>query len=344
MNAPFPTIDRPRLVTWDTKRQAIDYGEEAYRLVILALPGLSQLSLSSFVDPLRLANFISGRTFFEWTVASPDGSPVECASGFRLSVTTDFASAGQTIQANKGPSLLVVCTGDRVEKQTSASIINVLRLFRRHRVPIAALGTATWLLAECGILHDAPCTIHWDKRDALSETFGRLEVTDRLYVRDADLVTCAGELASFDLVMELISEHLGRKVAEAVCRHATAGQWRSGSERQLTAGVNETGSCKRVAEVIRIMEEHIEDPLPLRDIAKCVGRSPRQIERLFERSVSSTPMRYYLNLRLARAKRLLEQTDMPVVEVAVACGFTSASHFSKCFRLAFGIVPTACRN
>lgn len=344
MNAPFSTTDRPRLVTWDAKRQAIDYSKDVYRLAILALPGFSQLSLSSFVEPLRLANSISGRKFFEWTLASPDGSPAECSSGFHLSVDNDFSNVGHIIQANKGPNLVVVCSGEGVEKQTSASVINVLRLGRRYRVPIAALGTATWLLAECGMLEDTACTIHWDKLDALSETFGRVQATDRLYVRGPNLMTCAGGLASFDLVMELICDHLGREIADAVCQHAIARQWRSGSDRQGAAGVDTSGICKRLAEVIRIMEEHIEDPLPLRDIAKCVGRSTRQIERLFARSVSSPPMRYYLHLRLGRAKRLLEQTDLPVVEIAIACGFASSSNFSKCFREAFGAVPRACRK
>ncbi|ESY85964.1 AraC family transcriptional regulator [Mesorhizobium sp. LNHC220B00] len=306
------------------------------------LPGFSQLSLSSFVDPLRLANSVCGRSFFTWTIASLDGRPVECASGFSLSVGGDFAGLGERIQAFDGPSMVIVCAGDHVEKQISASLSKTLRLCKRQGVPIAALGTATWLLAETGLLDGAACTIHWDKRAALAETFARLQVHDTLFVRDPCLVTCAGEFASFDLVMELITEHLGKEVALAVCRHTTAGHWRSASDRQWT--INGTGVSKLIAEVIRMMEEHIEDPLPLRDIAECVGRSKRQIERLFNQAVSSSPMRYYLHLRLARAKRLVEQTDLPIVEVAIACGFASASHFSKCFRDVFGTSPSGYRS
>ncbi|MER8747462.1 GlxA family transcriptional regulator [Mesorhizobium sp. M1004] len=343
MNAPFSAGDRSRIVGWNPSRQVIDT-QDVYRLVILALPGFSLLSLSSFVDPLRLANSISGRSFFEWTIASLDGQPVECASGFILSVDSDFASTGGCVQAGKGPSMVIVCAGEWVQKQTSTSLSKILRLCKRQGVPIAALGTATWLLAESGLLDDSACTIHWDQRAALSEKFDRLQVTDRLFVRDTHLVTCAGEFASFDLVMELISERLGRDTALAVCRHTTAGHWRPASDRQQTINAGETGICKTMEEVIRIMEEHIEDPLPLRDIAKCVGRSQRQIERLFARSVSSSPMRYYLHLRLSRAKRLIGQTELPIVEIAIACGFASASHFSKCFREAFGANPSACRG
>ncbi|MFD2054842.1 GlxA family transcriptional regulator [Mesorhizobium calcicola] len=344
MNAPFSAGDRSRIVGWSLDRPEIDSGDEICRLTILALPGFSLLSLSSFVDPLRLANAVADRRFFEWTMVSPDGQPVECASGFSLAVAGDFARIAEGIQACKGPSMVVVCAGERVEKQVSASLSRILRLCKRFGTPLAALGTATWLLAESGVLDDAACTIHWDKRAALAETFARVLVNDRLFVRDAQIATCAGEFASFDLVMDLISEHLGKETALAVCRYTTAGHWRSASERQWTITGREMVTCKPLAEIVRIMEEHVEDPLPLRDIAKCVGRSRRQIERLFERSVSSSPMRYYMTLRLARAKRLIQQTDLPVVEIAVACGFASASHFSKCFRQIYGCNPRVCRN
>ncbi|MDX8496271.1 GlxA family transcriptional regulator [Mesorhizobium sp. VK22B] len=344
MNAPFSAGDHSRILEWRPAGQVIGVRENVCRLVILALPGFSQLSLSSFVDPIRLANSVSGQSFFEWTIASPDGTPVECASGFSLSVRSNFASIGERIQARKGPSMVIVCAGERVEKQTSTSLSKILRLCKRHKVPIVALGTATWLLAESGLLNETACTIHWDKRAAFAETFAQLQVFDRLFVRDGDLVTCAGEFASFDFVMELISEYLGRETALTVCRHTIADHWRSASDRQSTVNAGEMGICKPLAEIIRVMEEHIEDPLTIRDISKCVGRSQRQIERIFERSISSSPMRYYLNLRLARAKRLIEQTELPLTEIAIACGFASASHFSKCYRQVFGCKPSAARH
>ncbi|MGY2997018.1 GlxA family transcriptional regulator [Mesorhizobium sp. URHB0026] len=343
MNAPFPAADKTRVVRWNPTPHPVGARENVFRLVILALPGFSQLGLSSFVDPLRLANFVSSRSFFEWTIGSEDGKPVQCASGFGMSVSSNFAEASQRVPAGDSPDMVIVCAGDRVEKHASPSLIKALRLYRRHGIPIAALGTATWLLAESGMLDDTACTIHWDKRAALSERFGRLQVSDRLFVRDPYLLTCAGEFASFDLVMELISERLGRETALAVCRHTTAGHWRPASDRQWTINAGQTSICKPLTDVIRIMEEHIEDPLPLRDIAKCVGRSQRQIERLFQRSIESSPMRFYLHLRLSRAKRLIERTELPVVEIAIACGFASASHFSKCFRQAFGSNPSSRR-
>lgn len=344
MNAPFSAGERSRIVGWNPGRPQTDGYGETFRLTILALPGFSQLSLSSFVDPLRLANSVIGRRFFNWTMVSPDGEPVECASGFKLSVDGDFVSLGERVQTLDGTSMVIVCAGEQVEKHASVSLTKTLRLCKRQGVAIAALGTATWLFAETGLLDGAACTIHWEKRAALAETFGRVQVHDTLFVRDSAIATCAGEFASFDLVMDLISEHLGKHTALAVCRLTTAGHWRPASDRQWTINANHTGFGKPIAEVIRIMEEHIEDPLPLRDIAKCVGRSQRQIERLFFQAVASSPMRYYLLLRLGRAKRLIEQTHLSIVETAIACGFASASHFSKCFRDAYGTSPSRYRT
>lgn len=334
-----------RAVDRDSRAQGIIDRLEpaACRIVILLVPGFSQLTLSSFVDPLRVANSASDRTIFEWVVSSSDGWPVECASGISVSANRMFARVAADLRSSDRPDMIVVCAGEGVEKHAPTSLMKLLRLCRRHRIPIAALGTATWLLAETGILNDNACTIHWQKLPALAETFDRLRVTDSLFVRDGDVVTCAGEFASFDLALELISESLGKEGASAVLRHTNAGQWRTGSERQGAIDARYAEMSEKLAEVVRLMDQHIEDPLRMNDIAKCVGLSPRQIERLFERHVSCSPMRYYLRLRLEWAKRLIDQTNMPLLQIAVTCGFVSSSHFSKCFREFFGKSPSAYR-
>ncbi|RWP96676.1 GlxA family transcriptional regulator [Mesorhizobium sp.] len=347
MNVPFSPNAHLGPVGWDSREQAVLISNHpaVYHIAILLVPGFSQLSLSSFVDPLRVANTFSERTLFKWAVSSSDGGPVESASGLSVTAHNTFASLAADLRGGDRPATILVCAGAKVESQASTSLIKLLRLSRRYRIPVAALGTATWLLAENGILHDdTACTIHWEKLTALSETFGRLQVTDSLFVRDGDVVTCAGELASFDLAMELISDHCGADSASAVCRHTTAGQWRAGTDRQWSTGAQYASLSKKIAEVIRLMEQHVEDTLSLHDIAKCVGLSRRQIERLFERYVSCSPMRYYARLRLERAKRLIEQTNMPFLEIAVACGFVSSSHFSKCFREIFGKTPREWRS
>ncbi|MER9971909.1 GlxA family transcriptional regulator [Mesorhizobium sp. M0060] len=341
MNAPLSTDGSTRLVDRrECQHVTLPPEEEGYRVAILLLPGFSQLSLSSFLDPLRLANSVAGRRFFEWSVSTSDGKRVECACGIHVSADHAFSNIVSAISSVARPHMVVLCAGEQVETQASAPLINLLRLCRRDRVPMAALGTATWLLAQGGMLNDAPCTIHWEKMPALTETFSRLNVMNNLFVKNDDLITCAGEFASFHLAMELVSNRLGKETASAVCHHTTALQWRSGSDKQWSASSEFKGVSKTMSEIISLMEQHIEDPLSLYDIARCVDYSRRQIERLFDRYVSCSPSRYYMRLRLERAKQLVEHTNMPQVEIAVACGFVTASRFSKCFRDAFGRSPT----
>ncbi|CDX11463.1 HTH-type transcriptional regulator glxA [Mesorhizobium plurifarium] len=341
MNAPLSMNGSRRLVDGrECQHVALQREEEGYRLAILLFPGFSQLSLSSFLDPLRLANTVAGRRFFEWSVSTSNGKPVECACGLSVSADHAFSNIVSMVSSSARPHMVVLCAGERVEAHASAPLINLLRLCRRDRVPMAALGTATWLLAQGGMLNDAPCTIHWEKMPALTETFSRLNVMNNLFVRNDDLITCAGEFASFHLAMELVSNWLGEETASAVCHYTTAVQWRSGSDKQWSASSEFASVSNTMSEIISLMEQHIEDPLSLHDIAQCVGYSRRQIERLFDRYVSCSPSRYYMRLRVERAKQLVEHTNMPQVEIAVACGFGTASRFSKCFRDAFGRSPT----
>ncbi|MEI9418483.1 GlxA family transcriptional regulator [Mesorhizobium sp. Cs1321R2N1] len=341
MNAPLSTNGSTPSADPDERRH-VDGSreEEGFRVAILLLPGFSQLSLSSFLVPLRLANSVAGYRFFEWSVSTPDGKPVECACGISVSANHAFSKIISAISSVTRPHMVVLCAGEQVENQASAPLLNLLRLCRRDRVSMAALGTATWLLAEGGMLNDAPCTIHWGKMPALTETFSRLNVMNNLFVRTGDLVTCAGEFASFHLAMELVSNRLGKGTASAVCHHTTALRWRSGSDKQWSASSEFAGVSRTMSEIISLMEQHIEDPLSLYDLARCVGCSRRQIERLFDRYVSCSPRRYYMHLRLERAKQLVEHTSLQQVEIAVACGFATASRFSKCFRNAFGRSPT----
>ena len=166
--------------------------------LVLALPGFSQLCLSSLIDPLRIANSLSGRDQFRWRLVSLDGAPVECASGLSMAVSGSFLEH-QKAMALDPACAIVICAGEGVEKYGSHELRAALRRAHRARVPLYALGTATWLLAESALLNDIKCTIHWGKMAALSDSFYDLAVDDALFVRVGGIVTCAGELAAFDL-------------------------------------------------------------------------------------------------------------------------------------------------
>lgn len=310
---------------------------------ILLLPGFSQLCLASMIEPLRLANSLSGKSLFRWQLASLDGHSVASASGMSLEVAGNvFAEEATTTACTR--NAVLVCAGEGVEQHSTSELRSFLRRIHRAAVPIYALGTATWLLADAKLLDGARCTIHWRKMAALYETFYGLAIDDALFVRDGSIVTCAGELAAFDLAMELVAQHCDIDLVRQICQHLAADRWRDGASAQsLLPGLRFGSAGKKLSRILQLMERNIEEPLSLQAIAQEVSLSRRQIERLFERHLSTTPRQHYLILKLRRARQLIEMTEMSVTAIAIACGFDSASYFSKSFKDHFGILPSVLR-
>ncbi|WP_245271273.1 GlxA family transcriptional regulator [Mesorhizobium sp. LNJC384A00] len=301
--------------------------------------------MSSFIDPLRYANRLSGRDRFRWRLISDDGTPVMCASGVRVCVDASLDEEAKLLKSKRLPEGIVVCTGEGIEQYHSAPLVALLRFCARRNVRLYGLGTGAWVLAAAGLLSDTRCTIHWDTMAAFSETFEGLNLTDALFVEQKGIVTCAGEFAAFDLAISSVEHRCGSDVARSVCRFLTADQWREGESCQSAPlGLRFSGASEKLIRIIRIMENSVDEPLTIRAIAQEQGLSCRQIQRLFLHHLKATPMRYYLLLRMARARQLLELTDMSVLQVAIACGFVSSSHFSKCFRDHFGESPSSLRR
>ncbi|RWI86573.1 MAG: GlxA family transcriptional regulator [Mesorhizobium sp.] len=316
--------------------------EPELRLNILVLPGFSQLSLSCFLEPLYHANNSAGRELFSWRIVSCAGATTVSASGVPVSVDVEIDANSDNYKTDA----FVIIGGERAEASRSEPIYSLVRALQRRRIPIYAIGTATWLLAEAGILRAGTrCTIHWRRLAALTESFPDLIAEDCLFISDGSITTCAGEFAAFDLAVKIVQSVGGQELARSVCGQLTADRFRSGNNCQsMPLGLRYTGMAEKLIRVMKHMERCIEEPPCLDDMARAVSLSRRQIERLFRKHLQVSPIQYYSRLRLERARQLLETTNMPVIEVAVACGFISASHFSKSFKDHFGVLPSRARQ
>lgn len=315
------------------------------RFVFVLVPGFSQLGLWSLIGPLQVANTISGQEHFSWELVSEDGCPVKCSAGIRVSTAcTGGENIGQFTKTLL-PDVVAVCAGDHVERHATHKIVKFLRLCARQGVCICGLGTGAWIMALAGILTDKRCTIHWRKMAALAETFPRLQVDDALFIESANMITCAGELASLDLALHLVKRLCGAELANTVCGVVGAERGRDGESFQsIPIDLRFSGASDKFIEIIRVMKRSSEEPLSLQEISKKVQLSLRQIERLFERNLQTTPLQYYRAVRLARARQLIESTGMSLLNVALACGFASSSHFSKCFKEHYGQLPSEARS
>ena len=304
----------------------------------LLIPNFSMLAFASAIEPLRAANRMSGDTLFSWIVASPDGMQSRASNHVKTDVDGD-----STILADC--HIVFVCAGLDVKAQSDKSILNMLRRLDRQGAVIGAICTGTYLMAAAGLLDDRRCTIHWENIDGLAEEFPLLEITNELFEIDDTRITCSGGTASLDMILYMIGQIHGQTLAAQVSDQFIHDRIRDPSDRQRMELRSRLGvSHPKLLAVVDYMEQGLEEPLSQTELAQKANLSTRQLERLFRKYLSTTPTRYYLNLRLARARHLLRQTSMSILSIALACGFVSASHFSKCYREVYGRTPRAERQ
>jgi transcriptional regulator GlxA family with amidase domain len=245
-----------------------------------------------------------------------------------------------------GPADIVfVVGGVQVEKAVTPGLLAALRRLAQKRVSLGALCTGGYALAKAGLLDKYKAVIHWENMSALREEFPRVEFSEQLFAIDRDRYTCTGGVAPLDLMLHIIREQLGRDIVPLISEQFILDRIRNDQDRQHIPLQARVGLFhENLIEAAALMEANIEEPLSLDEIAALVGVSRRQIERLFKRYVGQVPTKYYLDMRLRRARELLLQTAMSIMEIAVACGFQSPPHFSKCYRNLFGHTPSAERQ
>ena len=308
------------------------------KFAFLTLPRYSMIALSTAVEPLRMANIITGQTVYEWTIVSLDGQPTPASNGLQLSPTVALEQAGNF-------DILFVCGGVSVQEAVSPKIVAALRRLAERRVPLGGLCTGGYALAKAGLLDKYRATIHWENLSALREEFPRIQLSDQLFSIDRDRFTCSGGVAPLDLILHLVESRLGARVSQLISEQFIVERVRSDRDRQYVPLRAQIGvSHESLIRVAQLMEDNIEKPLSLDEIAAATGLSRRQIERLFKRHLNCVPKRYYLQMRLRRARELLLQTSMPIIDITTACGFQSPPHFSRCYRAQFGCPPSAERQ
>ncbi|MDD9963119.1 MAG: GlxA family transcriptional regulator [Gammaproteobacteria bacterium] len=299
----------------------------------LLLPRYTLMSLSCAVSVLRMANRLSGQPLYSWSLHSVDGEPVESSDGLRLAID---GKLDETVRAK----MLFACGGIEVEKACDSEVLHVLRAVAKRGIPLGALCTGSYALAAAGLLNGRRCAIHWENIASLRETFPQVLVQPSLFVIDRNRYTCSGGISSLDLMLNLVEAHHGRRLARDISEQFICERIRDQQDSQRIPLHHYLGASQpRVVEAVALMESNVEEPLSMEDLAAYVGVSRRQLERLFHKHLDCTPSRHYLELRLQRARLLLLQTDMPVIDIATSCGFSSAPHFSKCYQELFGRSP-----
>ncbi len=320
-------------------RSDADKEDLSFNVSFLLLDNFSLISFSSAIEPLRIANKILKRETFRYSCHSVDGAMVSASNGMRMCVD-------ETMEVIGDVDLFVICSSDDVEKIVLTGAVKAkIRELSRGRSAIAGICTGSHVLAELGLLQDRACTIHWEYAAAFRELFPNIRLSPDLVKVDGRILTCAGGTSAMDMMIGYIENSCGLKIGHTIADIAMHSEVRSGSERQRGMMRLRPGPLyPRLLRCIEIMEENIEVPLSLPEIAGQLGICPRQLQRNFRRHLGESPSSFYQNLRLERARQLVQRTMLPIVEVAVATGFANPSNFSARYRNAFGVTPMRDRS
>ena len=317
-------------------RQTVEITDAAARtrrFVFVLLNDFTLLSFASALECLRLANRMSGLDLYQWRLVGEGGETVSCSAG------TAFHLDGDLDELHRDDTVLV-CGGIDIQKNSTKKVISWLRREARKGLKIGGLCTAAFTLAKAGLLDGKRATIHWENQDSFAEEFDEVNLTKSVFVVDGSRMTTAGGTSSIDLMLKLIAGDHGEILANAVADQQIYSSIRTDQDTQRLSVPTRIGvRHPKLSQVIQMMEANIEEPISPSILAKDVGMSTRQLERLFQRYLNRSPKRYYMELRLQKARNLLMQTDMSVINVALACGFASPSHFSKCYRAHYDTTP-----
>ena len=306
----------------------------------LLLDDFTLISTSSAIETLRMANRVAGSRVYSWRTISRDGGAVTASDG--LSVNADFG-IGDEIQP-RTVDAIVVCGGEGVERFAAKPVLRWLRACSGRGLALGSTCTGSYVLAKAGLLDGYRCSIHWENYAALTLGFPKITVSRSIYTIDRGRFTSSGGTAPMDMMLYFVRSELGTEISAGVADQFVHERIRDTRDRQhipLRHVVG--GKSTKLVTAVELMESNIREPFSQIELASYVGLSRRQLQRLFQKYLLCSPSHYYLQLRLERARQLLFQTELSIVEIAAQTGFVSSSHFSTTYKELYGNTPSADR-
>lgn len=306
-----------------------------FRLLVIVTPNFNLAATMGFLDPFRASNYLDGSILFRWDLASAAGGEIVASNG--VGVTTRMLRELR----NQDQEMVIVSSSWAPETYNSIPLHGALQRWARAGVTMGALDTGAFILAEAGLLKGKRVTTHYEHIDSLKELYPETEVSEDIFVYDGKRITCCGGAAATDFALHIVRGIHGDSLANAAARYLFHHSLRPQGTSQNPGSVEPLGSTAPaiLKRAIKLMEENLEDVLAIPQICKRLRLSQRQLDRVFSIYVKKSPVLYYRDIRLDRARSLVTQTDMRLSEVAVACGFSSQAHFSRAYRDRFGLSP-----
>jgi len=310
-----------------------DNNTSATKVGFLLLNHFTMVALACAVDPLRMANQLSGQELYSWSLMTSDGDSVTASDGIKILPDMSIAQA-QVFD------IVIVVGGINVMNNYSRHELSWLRSLDKKKVILGGICTGAYALAHAGLMNNQDCSIHWECSAALQESFPRVHCNNKLFTITANRLTSSGGIAPMDMMLTQIQNQHGELLSNEIASMFTCEKVRNQEDQQRAPQHNSLHLTQpKLIEIIELMAANIEEPLDLKDLAGFLDLSRRQQERLFHKYMGCPPSRYYLKLRLNRARQLLKQSIMSIIDISAACGFISPAHFSRCYRKYLGVSP-----
>ena len=301
------------------------------RIGFLLFDRFSNLSLANCIEPLRAANTLGPGKVFDWTMLSLDGDPTRSSSDIEMIAHSSLS------QMPKVDYFFVLASYGH-EAHDTPQTRRRLRQAARHTNKIVGIDAGPWLLASAGLLDGKRATVHWDLLDAFTERFLAVEAEQAHVLGDGNMITCAGAMSALDLTLDLVAHHLGMSV-------------RLDIEGLFLQGDPPVGGC-RTAQVtdplvrkgLQLMRDTIEQPISVQQLARRLSCQPRTLDRRFRARLGAPPGKVYRHLRLAAARKLVENSTLGIAEIAVRCGYDSPAAMTRAIRRQYGTTPRKLRR
>lgn len=311
---------------------------EIFGVTLFLVEEFTHLALSCAIEPLRIANLLTGQELYRWRLASEDGKSARSSSG-----TVTLVDQGY--EPVPPGDMLFFLSGLNVEQHISRELVAYVRRERARGTRIGALCSGALVLAEAGILDDQPAAIHWEFHDAFEERFPRIDLRRNVFITEGRHPMASGGTATADLMLSMIGDAHGVDLAVAIADQMLYNAVRDeNGQQRMSIQARHGMRNAHVATAVKLMSDSIENPMTPSEVADRIGITPRQLERLFRRYMRCSPKRYSTDIRLHKARNLLTQTEHSITEIAHACGFGSSSQFTRVFRQRYGITPSLVRT
>jgi len=314
---------------------------QTVRVAFVLLEHFSLMAFTAAVDALVTANLVRNSPLFAFTTFGLDSVAVKSDLGIDIAVGGPLEQL--LVTGEERPDVLIVCGGFRCSLARHPDLNKKLREAGKQCVLLGGLWNGSVALAHAGLLDEKSCCLHRDNHAYMQEMFANVRISDRSFLVEGKRATSAGAVSALEMMLELILHFQDQDTVRAIQEILNCDQVAETAEAGLFHSTDESNLPKLLQNLLQIMGANIDEPLTVEELATVSGISRRRIERLFQTHLDTSPSRYYLELRITYARRLLIQSREPIANIAVACGFVSSTHFSHCYKDYFGVSPSVSR-